>query len=423
MATVSTDPERLQALFKRPELQRLIKRLCERREFGRPLTGNLTFETALPAERRAIDQLLRRSTTTGASLGVSLEGLLEQLRSAKVADSWEEVLEVLCGPRDPSRTIAAAKTKAWEELWDRVLRSCPNEPSMVHWLGQLRANGLLKRLSCDEPKDAEVWITHAVNLLRQLPLEDEPLASVAARLTGNSHALDPDSPLATIVLRGIALVYGCSTPASASERRELWSKAGIVCDELSAPVLTFNLSLRGAYPLDELLAIARGAVVPLHLSTRLLLATDWKSVIVPPRVYICENPSLVAFMVRNLGAASAPLICLDGEPKTAGWLLLRHLRDAGSELWYHGDFDWAGVAIAGRVMTRFGAKPWRYSAQDYLAAPGTEFLKGSAVSTPWCSELATALQERQIAIHEEALAGVLLEDLKAPIATSVAPTD
>lgn len=409
---MSADPNRIQTLFQRPGLQRLLKRLCERRELGRPLTGILTLEAVLPEERRAIDQLLRRATTNGASLSIPLDALLLQLRTAELADSWMEVLDIVCGPPDPQRIAAAATARAWEELWANAVTKLSSGPStLLDWLEQLRRDGLLKRLSCDKPKDAEIWISQAANLFHQLPLDGEPLASVAARLTGNSHGLDSDSPLATIALRGIALSCGCSMPKSAAERRELWARVGIACDELSAPVLTFNLSLRGAYPLTELLTIARDASVPLHLSTKLLLATDWSSIVVPPRVYVCENPSLVAFMIRRLGAKSAPLICLDGEPKTAGWLLLQHLKDAGAEILYHGDFDWTGVAIAGRVLTRLDAKPWRYSVEEYLAADGVEPLRGSPVPTPWCPQLAIALSRRQIAIHEEAVAESLANDL------------
>ncbi len=410
---MSANPERLRSLFGRPELRRLVKRLCERRELGRPLTGKLTLEAALPEERRAVDQLLRRVTTTGASLSIPLDALLGELRRAQIAGSWAEVLDIVCGPPDPHRAAGAAKSKAWEEVWsDALALASKTSPIVSVWLDQLRRGGLLKRLSSDEPTNAAIWIRQAIDLFRQLPFDGEPLASLAARLTGNSHGLDSDYPLATIVLRGIALLYGCSIPACAPERRELWSKAGITCDELSAPLLTFNLLIEGAYPLTELLTVACAAVVPLQLSTRLLQTTDWRSIDAPPRVYLCENPTLVAVALRNLGILSAPLICLDGEPKTAGWFLLEKLRSAGTELWYHGDFDWKGVAIAGRIINRVGAKPWRYAADDYLAATGVEPLEGSPVPTPWSPNLATALDERRVVIHEEAVAEILMEDLR-----------
>ncbi len=296
-------PERLRVLFGRPEFRRLIERLNERRELGRPLTGTLTLDAPTPEERRAIDQILRRTTTTGSSLSVSLETLLTQLQTAGLAESWDDVLETVCGQRDPDRIRAAAKAQAWEQLWERVKPAVAISPPLTIWLDQFRRDGVLKRLSESDAVIADHWLQQAVPLLQQLPFDDEPIASVAARFTGNSHALDPNSPLATIVLRGISLMHQCTMPANAAERRELWARAGIVCDELSAPVLTFNLLLPGASPLADLLAVANAATMPLHVTTRLLLVTDWKAFVSPRRVYVCENPSIVAIAARQLGGS------------------------------------------------------------------------------------------------------------------------
>src|SRR3989442_2933986 len=269
-----SERERLRAVFGRPEFGRLLQRLNERRELGRPLSGTLTLDAPTSEERRAIDQLLRRATSSGASLTVSPEALLMQLRTAGLANSWDEVLDTLCGRPDRSRALAAASAEAWEHLWSRMKGTVGQ--SLQVWLGQLRRDGLLKRLSEGDVTVAERWLHNAVLLLQQAPFDDEPIASVAARLTGNSHALDADSPLATLVLRGISSMYQCSMPASAAQRRDVWSKAGIACDELSAPVLTLNLLLSNASPLSEILMAAHAARMPIHLTTRLLVATDWK---------------------------------------------------------------------------------------------------------------------------------------------------
>ena len=374
MAQLQMTPQlkRLRTLFGRPELRRLIERLNERRELGRPFTGTITLDTPSSEERRAIDQLLRRTTSAGATLSVSPEALLVQLRTAGLANSWEEVLEAVCGKPDSSRAIAAANVQAWESFWNRLTQSVG--PSLQIWLDQLRRDGLLKRLTEGDVDIAIRWLDQAVAILSQAPFGDEPIASVAARLAGNSHALDPGYPLATIVLRGISMIHQCAMPLNAAGRRELWAKAGVVCDELSAPVLVFNLVLPNATPLTEILTAAYAAAMPIHVTTRLLLSTDWTQVVVPRRVYACENPSIVALAARQLGTNSAPIICVDGEPKTAAWNLLDHLRSAGAEIWYHGDFDWKGLAIASRMISRLNARPWRYSVEDYLAANGTEEL-------------------------------------------------
>jgi uncharacterized protein (TIGR02679 family) len=108
---------------------------------------------------------------------------------------------------------------------------------------------------------------------------------------------------------------------------------------------------------------------PYHLTTRQLLRAPpvFERSVTGAGVYLCENPSVLAAAANTLGSRSAPLVCLGGQPKTAGGLLLELLSAAGMALAYQGDFDWAGVRIANLLMRRHGAKPWRFRAGDYPA--------------------------------------------------------
>jgi uncharacterized protein (TIGR02679 family) len=178
-------------------------------------------------------------------------------------------------------------------------------------------------------------------------------------------------------------------------------------------VLTLNLGLSGAPPVVQLCAAAQAAVQPIHLSTRLLISTDWTAISVPERVFVCENPSVVALAADALGPRCAPLVCTDGEPKTAARTLLSNLRKLGAELWYHGDFDWPGVAIAGRMFAEFGARPWRFDAESYGQARhlAGRALLGEPRATPWCESLADHMRRHTRAYDEEALFCQLRADL------------
>ena len=50
------------------------------------------------------------------------------------------------------------------------------------------------------------------------------------------------------------------------------------------------------------------------------------------------------------------------------WALLDLLAADGCRFAYHGDFDWGGLRIARSVIDRYGAEPWRFQRDDYLAA-------------------------------------------------------
>jgi uncharacterized protein (TIGR02679 family) len=133
-------------------------------------------------------------------------------------------------------------------------------------------------------------------------------------------------------------------------------------------------------------------------------------------VYVCENPNLLTIVADRLGSASAPLVCTEGMPAAAQQTLLVQLVRGGARLHYHGDFDWPGVRIGGYVMRAFGALPWRFGARDYeeavRAAPDHDSrLAGDPAETPWDNALSGAMRHHGIAIAEEALTEVLLQDL------------
>jgi uncharacterized protein (TIGR02679 family) len=131
-------------------------------------------------------------------------------------------------------------------------------------------------------------------------------------------------------------------------------------------------------------------------------------------VFVCENPQVLQAAAN--ARTETPLLCLSGNPASVGTRLLRSLITMGSSVRYHGDFDWPGVAIAGRVIA-LGASPWRMSADNYttaaarLDADHVVVLTGRPTSTTWDPALATAMSARGLAVHEELVLPDLLADL------------
>jgi uncharacterized protein (TIGR02679 family) len=350
-------------------------------------------------------------------LRYDLAELSEALAASGLPTDWSVIVEAVCGPIPPATQARLDQDREWEELWPQLRAEFSPEPfsGQLDWLEKIRRDGVLRKLREQTPLGAAKTVRDAARLLQALPLAaEEPLARVAGRFFGDSHALDLERPLANLVLRGLALRAALPAPARAAERRDLWARAGVICDALSAPVLTFNLGLAGDAELVRITTAASHARQPQHLTTRLLWASDWAKITPPPCVFICENPAIVALAADALGPRCAPLICIDGEPKTAAWLLLRALRDRGVRLHYHGDFDWGGIAIASRVLGETGALPWRFDGTAYQAA--TRYagrpLSGAPLETPWSPSLGAQMKTRQLAYDEETLVDELLPDLE-----------
>ncbi|MGK3944727.1 DUF2399 domain-containing protein [Streptomyces sp. RP5T] len=134
-----------------------------------------------------------------------------------------------------------------------------------------------------------------------------------------------------------------------------------------------------------------------------------------PRGNVCENPAVLRRAAGELGASSPPLICAEGRPSTAFHRLARLIVNGGGRLLYHGDFDWPGIDMTNQLIYRYGAEPWKMTAEDYLEGLRTEddqvALSGKARSTSWDPDLSTVMQEHQAAVYEEGVADALLAEL------------
>ena len=134
-------------------------------------------------------------------------------------------------------------------------------------------------------------------------------------------------------------------------------------------------------------------------------------------VWVCENPRILE-AAMDAGSRAA-VVCTAGNPMVVVTALLERLAADGARLWYRGDFDWAGVAIANRVIAACGAQPWRMRTADYevaLVAAGAGMvelpqLTGPAVTASWDEALTPAMARRGKAIHEE----LIIEDLVADV--------
>ena len=127
---------------------------------------------------------------------------------------------------------------------------------------------------------------------------------------------------------------------------------------------------------------------PGYLSLRQLLRRPIAWPVAGRRIFICENPDIVAIAADRLGGTCAPLVCTDGMPAAAQRILFDQLLAAGAHLHYHGDYDWPGIGIGNYFMRTWDARPWRFGVADYLAAvactpPRPSDLSGVSVDALW----------------------------------------
>lgn len=376
---------------------------------------------ALPErdQRHAVGELLGLSLTRDR-VTIDLASLDARLRERSGVGGLDEVLPLVTGAPLQDRPAYRAEQSSQREAPFALAGSLVDTPWASpwanEWLAGLRSTGLLTNRG-----DALLVVRQAVAVLEALVgRTDEPSAAtagsaqsrveLAAQVVGDAHALDEDRLLTHLVLRGLAAASGCVVPSTPAARRELWDACGVAPDLLSRTCLTLGLRPGSLDAVSRRLRLAADAGDPVHVTDRDLrrLGDVWPAP--PEAVLVCENPRVLE-AVAERHAGGRAVVCTSGEPNTVVTELLRRLADAGHPLRYHGDFDWPGIAIANRVVARFGAVPWRMALADYEEAvrPDGPELVGRPVDAGWDAELGAGMRSFGRAVHEESVLGPLLD--------------
>jgi uncharacterized protein (TIGR02679 family) len=400
-----------------PEFRRLLdaaRRSLERT--GGDLTRTVTVKTPDDRERRAIIGVTGQYRPEGVGvLAVRLADLDRAVREATGCGLvW--LLTVL-GPALKDRPAERQRLADGREAAIRSLDASflGTRGWFQSWLAELAADGTLTRLVNLGEGDlvrraARVleWIEQRIEL-KAAPAQ---LAELAATITGDTKALNHGTTLATLVLRALACRLGTDRPRTTEERRDLWDRNGIIVDDLASRVLVLNLPAAGE-GLGEWLASARAHGTPFYVTLHQLVTLP--VTVEAAAVYACENPAVLRRAAADLGAGAPPMICAEGQPSTAFHRLAKAVTSGNGTLSYHGDFDWPGVGIAGGIIARHGAKPWRLRAIDYETAvkKGADQvdLAGTPQPTPWDPSLATAMTTLGRVVYEESVADRLIADL------------
>ncbi|WP_231950813.1 TIGR02679 family protein [Allokutzneria albata] len=389
-----------------PALKPIWQAVHARLSTGRPVSririGPLDLD-----QRTALADLLGSARLPGDRADISLERLDEVLLERTGRDTRDFVAQAIgpIGDRAAERReAAAARAELWDWLTTHPVISA--QPALAEWAVAVRRAGLIDGSILRTKEE----LGKVLNVLAELPAAGQPLPAFADDVLNDPHALDEGTRRANLVLKALAAIYGVPAPIDAPERRALWERAGIADDQLSSTVLVAGLTLAGDDVMSGVLRLCAAYGVAAVLTLQQLRAPAAFTG-APPEVWVFENPSVLAVALDRFGSHCPPLVCTSGWPSSAGVLLLNRLREAGSVLRYHGDFDGEGLRIAANVIARTGATPWRMNSADYLAAATEGPPVGRVTPVPWDPGLAGHLSEVGRAVPEERLAIALLDEI------------
>jgi uncharacterized protein (TIGR02679 family) len=395
-----------------PAWQRILalaRRSLERS--GGELRGAITLPIPTEPERKLVIGLTGQHRPPGVK---SVRIPLDSLDAAVFAETGMPLvaaLAVLNGPvrNRPSEHFEEDRFRA-QALGEaaRLVGRHATEPWFVAWLEQLNKDGTVTRLVRRGDADQLGW---ACSVLALLPTQDVSLPVLAERATGNTKALS-GTPIATLVLRALAAQQGEPAPTTAAQRRERWEASGVIVDDLASQVLVLGLRPIEDHVIATWLQDAAQFGIPFRLTLHQLMADP--ITVTARNLFVCENPAVLRAAVFDWDDDCAPLVCTEGVPSGA---LHRLLARAKGTIHWRGDFDWTGLRTTAAAAARYGARPWRMSTVDYLAAldaplAETEPLRGPIAASPWEPDLALTMADRGRAVMEERLIPLLLGDLR-----------
>ena len=202
------------------------------------------------------------------------------------------------------------------------------------------------------------------------------LAVFAAMLTGNPHAFDNGTVAGNFLyqmiqmdleIRKIKIEFSEIFPAY--KRQKSYLMAGIMLDDISNYAMLYQVE---AVKKDgNLHKGMEGFVSEQHIvQVPLAVSTEWEALYCPQdEIYIVENPSVFAVLCgkEKAGNVRRAYMCMNGQPRLAGLMVLDLFAKSGIRVYYAGDLDPEGILIAQKLSQYYKGEfhYWHMETADY----------------------------------------------------------
>jgi len=464
----------IHAFFSEPGLARFIAaaRDTYRR---RGISGFVRVPQLSVEECDSLAGLLGELWKPGDDLKFPVRDLENILRQSVFAISIREWLACLDGEVVLTRAEEEQQAeKMWNHFIDEALqamRSGPLPVRIIEWVeglrkGAVQGSRILRRMHTQSPEEARQQLVFCLEALcrvgelkqkkegqveSELPEKLIRLPVLAAKVAKNAHAFDFKYPAGRLLWYGLQEVFtregdnrssyspdsmdsdedwesssmgslnenDAVDPVRSLEIRKTYRFAGVADDDISSQVILFA---------PQLTAREEELVLTLRQVERL------PSMPILSGLYVVENPSVFATLLdgtlrcerqkNGTSYGSLPiLLCLNGQPSAATIRFLDRCLETNDHkdlpLYYSGDFDVKGLAIAQGLAKRYGKHfvSWRMSLADYeryihwgIALSNSEKEQLQKTMVEWDASLCASMSSMGIKVHQEIFVEELLHD-------------
>lgn len=321
------------------------------------------------------------------SVTISATKFKQALEASRYKDvTIEELLEGFFGEammgKQEQRILREQKKN---EIWEKFIKDYEQTPIM-------EATEELKRIVIDkENKTLEKWeesLRLGADMYNQLPYrrgENLYLAVFSAMLTGNPHAFDYGTAAGGFLYQIIQmdlelreLVLESSEIFPAYKRQKSYLMTGIMLDDVSNYAMLYKIM---AVKQDGKIDRGMEEFAKEHhiVQVPLAVVVEWSEIFcMQHEIYIVENPSVFAMLCEKEKRehSGRAYMCMNGQPRLAGLMVLDLLSKSGTRIHYAGDLDPEGLLIAQKLAQYYKGEfdYWHMEVEDYEKCRSEEYI-------------------------------------------------
>ena len=312
------------------------------------------------------------------SVTVSAEKFRQALEASRYKDITPECLlenffgELLLGKQEQKFLREQKK----EKIWQKFLKDYKG--TEIEKAAELLRN-IVKDNDSQELAEWNRALRFGAEMYNHLPYRQSDklyLAVFAAMLTGNPHAFDNGTAAGNFLYQIIQMdleireiKIESSEIFPAYKRQKSYLMAGIMLDDISNYAMLYQVQ---AVKKDgNLHKGMEGFASEQHIvQVPLAVIAEWESLHCPQdEIYIVENPSVFAVLCgkEKTGNARRAYMCMNGQPRLAGLMVLDLFAKSGTRVYYAGDLDPEGILIAQKLAQYYKGEfhYWHMEPADY----------------------------------------------------------
>ena len=321
------------------------------------------------------------------SVTVSAEKFRQALKASCYKDIPPECLleNFFGGPLLEKQEQKLLREQEKEKIWQKFLKDYKG--TEIEKAAELLRN-IVKDSDSQELAEWDRALRLGAEMYNHLPYRQSDklyLAVFAAMLTGNPHAFDNGTADGNFLYQIIQMdMESRSIKIEASEifpaykRQKSYLMAGIMLDDISNYAMLYQVQAvkkDGSFH-QGMEGFAREQHI---VQVPLAVISEWELLCCSQdEIYIVENPSVFAVLCgkekeKNTRKA---YMCMNGQPRLAGLMVLELLAKSGTKVNYAGDLDPEGILIAQKLSRYYKGEfhYWHMETEDYEKCKSEEVI-------------------------------------------------